>query len=300
MPKRSPRPRWRERSRLVRLWRLARTRRPRTFTEKVRYKMLRDHRPLVVTFADKVAVRDHVTAVVGPGHLPALIAVCDDPADLAAVDLPESYVVKPSHGSGAVVVVSPQAPADARLPVAHHSWVYRHVRPEHADRRHLVAIARHWTSQLYGQGPNREWAYGHVPRRVVVEELLQAPGGAVPDDLKLFVVHGRCHWVQVDSGRFGHRTQDFHRPDWEHLPLSGGPPWADPPHPRPERLEEAIALAEQLGEGTDFVRVDLYVLPDRVVVGELTNYPAGGDSPFHPEHWDAIFGEPWSVPRRYR
>ena len=44
----SPRPRWRERSRLVRMLRLVRTRRPKTFTEKVRYKMLRDHRRLVV------------------------------------------------------------------------------------------------------------------------------------------------------------------------------------------------------------------------------------------------------------
>ena len=48
---------WRERSRLVRWWRLWHTRRPRTFTEKVRYKMLRDHRELMVTFADKSAVR---------------------------------------------------------------------------------------------------------------------------------------------------------------------------------------------------------------------------------------------------
>ena len=46
----------------ARLWR---TRQPRTFTEKVRYKMLRDHRPLMVTFADKAAVRGHVAAVVG-------------------------------------------------------------------------------------------------------------------------------------------------------------------------------------------------------------------------------------------
>jgi hypothetical protein len=61
-----------------------------------------------------------------------------------------------------------------------------------------------------------------------------------------------------------------------------------------------IAVAESLAAGTDFVRVDLYLLPDRIVFGELTSYPAGGHSPFSPESWDAVFGSHWTVPRRYR
>ena len=171
-------------------------------------------------------------------------------------------MVKPSHGSGAVIVVSPDAPVDAVLPPPEHSWIYRHVRPEAVDADHLEQIGRHWLTQLYGQGPNREWAYGLVPRRILVEELLTGPDGSIPDDYKLFVFHQRCHFVQVDSGRFGRRTQDFYRPDWQWLELSGGPPWAETPQPRPERLDEMIARAEQLAQGTDFVRVDLYVVSD--------------------------------------
>ncbi|WP_291042544.1 ATP-grasp fold amidoligase family protein [Herbiconiux sp.] len=296
----SSRARRRERSRLVRAVRLWRTRNPQTFTEKVRYKMLRDHRPLLVTFADKAAVREHVAERIGSAYLPQAFAVLDDPAELLRLELPERYVVKPTHGSGAAIVVSPEAPADAELPPARWSWVYRHVRPEAARRELLVGIAEHWATQLYGQGPNREWAYGRVPPKVIVEEMLEGEGGGIPDDFKFFVFHGRCHHIQVDAGRFEGRTQDFHRPDWEHLPLSGGPPWIDPPRPRPDRLDEMIAVAERLGEGTDFVRVDLYLLPDRIVFGELTSYPAGGDSPFEPASFDAEFGRPWTVPRRYR
>ena len=40
-------------------------------------------------------------------------------------------------------------------------------------------------------------------RRVIVEELLAGAGGGVPDDYKFFVFHGRCAFVQVDTGRFG-------------------------------------------------------------------------------------------------
>jgi len=283
----------------VRCWRLLRTRQPSTFNEKVRYKMLRDHRPLLVTFADKVAVRVHVAEAVGAHYLPAAYALLDEPRDLVGLELPESFVVKPTHGSGAVVVVSPRAPADAKLPELGGAWIYAHVRPDAADREHLARVGAEWLEQLYGQGPNQEWAYGPVPRRLIVEELLTGPDGGIPDDYKLFVFNQRCRYIQVDTGRFGGRTQDFYRPDWEHVPMSGGPPWAPTPQPPPHRLAEMIDLAERLSAQTDFVRVDLYVLPDRIVVGELTSYPAGGHSPFIPESFNAEFGTLWTVPKRY-
>lgn len=292
--------RLRERSRLVRLWRLFRSRRPRTFNEKVRYKMLRDHRPLLVTFADKAAVRDHVASLGGEAYLPRAYAVLSDPADLVDLDLPDAYVMKPTHGSGAVVVVSPAAPAEARLPAQGGRWVYCHVRPESVDHEQLAVVGAEWLAQLYGQGPNREWAYGLVPRQILIEELLLGPDGGIPEDYKFFVFHQQVSFIQVDVGRFGSRTQDFYRPPWERIDLSGGPAWASAPQPPPPRLDEMIALAERLSQGTDFVRVDLYSLPDRIVFGELTSYPAGGHSPFYPGHYNEIFGRPWTVPRRYR
>ncbi len=290
----------RERSRLVRAVRLWRTRDPRTFRDKVRYKMLRDHRDLVVTFADKAAVRDYVARMVGHQYLPKLYALADDPSELYTAALPATFVVKPTHGSGAVIVVSEDAPVDARLPSEPGDWSYRHVRPEFADRRDIVRIGRGWVAQLYGRGPNREWVYGRVPRRVIVEELLTDADGAIPDDYKFFVFHGRCAYVQVDGGRFGRRTQDFFRPDWEHLPLRGGPPWATPRPGKPPQLAEMIGIAERLGAETDFVRVDLYYVGGRVVFGELTSFPAAGDSPFDPEYFNEEFGRHWTVPRRYR
>lgn len=283
--------------RAARLWR---TRNPRTFREKVRYKMLRDHRALVVTFADKAAVRDYVATMIGTQYLPRAYAILDDPAALRELRLPESYVLKPTHGSGAAIIVSAHAPDDARLTTEHASWAYRHVLPRYAPREDVISIAQGWVEKLYGDGPNREWVYGRVPRRIIVEEMLAGADGAIPDDYKFFVFHGECGFVQVDSGRFGRRTQDFFRPDWEHLPLCGGPPWAQPRLLKPARLDEMIGLAEQLGADTDFVRVDLYDVDGRIVFGELTSFPAGGDSPFDPESFDWEFGRRWTVPRRYQ
>ena len=292
--------RWRERSSLVRMARLWRTRNPRTFREKVRYKMLRDHRELLVTFADKAAVRDYVAARVGEQYLPHAYAIVDDPAMLRDVTLPDAYVVKPTHGSGAAILVSERAAAAARLPSEYARWGYAHVRPEHAPRDQVIRLAEGWMAQLYGHGPNGEWAYGRIPRRVIIEELLTTAGGEIPDDYKFFVFHGRCAFIQVDSGRFGRKTQDFFRPGWQHLALNGGSPWADPEPAEPPCLTEMIRVVEKLGAETDFVRVDLYDVDGRIVFGELTSYPAGGNSPFDPESFNDTFGRPWTVPNRYR
>jgi len=175
-----------------------------------------------------------------------------------------------------------------------------HLRPEAVDRRTLRDIAAGWTTKLYGRGPNEEWAYCRINPRILVEEALASSSGGIPDDVKFFVFHGTCLYIQVDSGRFDTRTQDFYDRNWQHLPLSGGPAWADPRREAPERLAEMIAIAERLAAETDFARVDLYLLPDRIVFGELTSYPAGGHSPFDPPSFDAEFGSHWTVPRRYR
>jgi hypothetical protein len=293
-------PRWQERSAVVRAWRHFTTRNPVTFRDKVRYKMLRDHRPLIVTYADKAAVRDYVASLIGDAYLPLLFITTENPSDLIGRPLPDSYVMKPTHGSGAVVVVSAVAPATAALPAPEASWTYSHVKPSVVEREQLAAIGRNWVSQLYGQGPNREWAYTQIVPQVIVEELLVGADGMIPDDYKFFVFHGRVHYIQVDSGRFGKRTQDFYSADWQHLDLSGGLPWRAEPREVPARLAEMIDVAQRLAVNNDFVRVDLYQLKDRVVFGELTSYPAGGDSPFIPENWNTTFGVPWTVPKHYR
>lgn len=281
-------------------WLRVRTARPRTFNQKVRYKMARDHRPLLVRLTDKAAFRGYVAEVVGEHHLPVAYAVLDDPSHLRRLDLPARYVVKPTHGSGAVVAISDAAPCDGRLPDPGSRWAYVHVRPEAVDLDRLVALAEEWLSRRYGGGPNREWAYSHVVPRILVEEYVAGPDSLIPDDYKLFVFHQQCRYVQVDTGRFGVHTQDFFTPEWVHLPMRGALPSSPSPPRRPERLTEMIAMAQRLARDTDFVRVDLYDHPDRIVVGELTSYPAGGHSPFRPVSFDREFGRHWTVPRRYR
>ena len=57
------------------------------------------------------------------------------------------------------------------------------------------------------------------------------------------------------------------------------------------------AIAERLSSEFAFVRVDLYSLGERIVVGEMTHYPTGGNKSFEPPDWDDSLGALWPLAR---
>lgn len=294
------------------LWRLLEgrwlARRPETFTGKLRWKMLKDRRPLLTTFADKVAARDYVARVAGPEFLTTCYAIVADPDELDPAGLPREFVLKASHGSGGVWIVSEAAPGEpfvtpgqpyAPGPVTPLSgWHWILTTPDRVDWDVLVASSRGWLSRNCGDHVV-EWAYLNVPPRLLVEELLRGPDGELPLDYKFFVFDGKARLVQVDTGRFRDHRRNLYLPDWTPVDVDYLYRRADTASPRPSSLERMVELAETLGSETDFVRVDLYDVDGRVVFGELTNYPEGGTGRFEPASFDAELGRRWALPARY-
>jgi hypothetical protein len=272
---------------------LPRALRPRLFSDFVRRKMLFDRRPYLVTTADKARVRDYVRAKVGGHVLTQAYAITDDPDTIDWSTVPRQYVVKATHGSGGVIVVADQEDPDARLPGPEdRPWARAFVRPEHAPREQVVEVCRRWLRQTYGTGPATipEWQYRHITARIIVEELLVRPDGAMA--YNLFVIHGRCRVVMAATGPRSDRRLDFFRPDWTPVEKRGKSKRADVPPPKPANLEEMVRIAEALGAETDFVRVDLYDLGDRIVFGELTNTPNGGKR-MSDRDYERWFGSFW-------
>jgi TupA-like ATPgrasp len=267
---------------------------PTTFGEKVRLRMATDRRRILTTFADKVAVRDYVAERAGSEVLTDLYAVTRTPEQLPRLGLPREFALKAAHACGGVVLVADCFPPENRLPEPPAGWPRGlTLRPEALDWDKLVHLCWDWLARRYN--PYEEWAYSKVKQRILVEELL-LDSGRVPPDYKLFVFDGRVHVVQVDLDRFGKRRRNLYTPRWELLDVRHGFPRG--PHvPRPPGLERIIAVAEQLGGGIDFVRVDLYNIGERVVFGELTVYPTAGWPSFDPPEFGEQLGAVWQLPR---
>jgi hypothetical protein len=254
--------------------------------------MLTDRRPVLTTFADKLAVRGYVASRVGADVLPELHAVTDTPTALRWGELPREFAIKPTHAPGAGILVADFAPPDAEVPQPTDDWVQALVRPDRVSWSRLLELCENWVSRGYSRG---QWAYRHVPRRVLVEELLD-DGGHVPLDYKIFVFDGVVRMIQVTLDRFDGIAKSLYTPDWERLQAEyGAPGGADVE--RPGVLPDMLEIAETLGGGMDFVRVDLYCLGGRIVFGELTNYPLGGQGTFRPAELDRWLGAWWTLPR---
>ena len=262
------------------------------------YKIHRDRRPLLVTFADKVAARGYVASVVPACGLAPVYATTRDLRSVDRSALPREFVVKASHASGGVLLVADWASREHTTPTPADGLCRAIVHPDRLDWDQLCVTTDAWLRTPY-VGPLGEWAYSQIEPTLLVEELLVSTDGRAPTDYKLWVFHGRCRVVEVAAGRFDGLRQVMFTPDWQVI-VDDDDDLETARHLRPPAtLPAMISIAERLGVDTDFVRVDLYDVGGRVVFGELTNYPGGGSDVLRRDT-NELLGSYWTVPRRYR
>ena len=250
--------------------RLPRFSEPQSFSDKVNWRILHDRRPELAWTCDKLAMKEHALASGAAVRVPETLWVGTDVRELADVDLPGHWVIKPAHRSGIV-----------------------HFGDATTDLEALAALTRSWLDDVQSSVMS-EWAYGQAQRVLLVEELLGEPGHP-PTDYKFFVFDGVPAMIQVDLDRFTDHERSLYTPDWRLLDVTLGP-HANRPVPRPGLLPEMLDAAAKLATGFDFMRIDLYALPDGVAFGEYTPYPVSGLQRFVPAAHDYELGAKWLLP----
>ncbi len=262
--------------RLIYLWRFGRwpdLRDPKRFSEFVHVRKLYERDPRWPDLADKIAVKAHVAAVLGPEWvIPTLWSGTELPATPA---WPRPFVLKSSHGSQQRIFVR-----DGEAII----W-------EQVRRR-----SRRWLRRPYGTLLH-EWLYSRIEPRLLVEPFVGL-NGVVPSDFKLFVFGGKVAFVQVDTDReHAHKRVIFDR-HWYRLPVAFEFPIERRPIARPASFERMVAAAERLAAPYDFARVDFYDVGGTPLFGEITLYPGSGLDRFRPGHFDLMFGELWAKHRQ--
>ncbi len=264
-----------------RLWyrkkfgRRLRTRTPETFTDKVNWRILKDRRPVLLGTCDKLWMKEHASSV-APGlvRVPRTYWSGTDLAELASVDLPERWVLKPNHTSKLV-----------------------HLGEGPPDLEHLRALTAGWLEQDLASRTG-EWAYSTARPLLLVEEFIGDGLDDVPADYKLYVFDGVPRLFQVHSNRFVEHESRVYTTDWEPLPWDTGYP-PGPALPRPQRADGMLAAAAALAQGFDMMRVDLYEHDGVLWFGELTPYPGSGLIALDPE-MDRALGGWWQLPSTTR
>lgn len=250
---------------------------PETFSEKLQYKLLHDRRPIVRTYADKLAVRDYVRQICPEVKLPLVQAQFSDTRSLLQAIPPAPWVMKGSHGS-AMILISERTGDVAITEIVRRACEW--LRTDYA--------LRYW-----------EWQYFRLPRRIMFEEYLGG-NGRTPDDYKFYVMHRKVRLITVDQGRYVRHTRDAFWPDWTPVGAQiGHDPAAEVRPERPALLGKMMEIAEQLACDSDFVRVDLYCVRGEVYFGEITHAPGAGGPGFNDRAFDARLGSYWTLPGTY-
>ena len=253
---------------------------PVTMNQKIMWLKLYYQDPLITKCADKYAVKDYVTEVLGPGYVVPTIAVWDDPEQIDFDSLPEQFVLKVNWSSGYNIIVRDKSKLNKKATV---NQLKRWMEP---DRN------------AYYQYFN--WGYKHMKPVVYAEEYLDQIDGQV-FDYKFFMCGGKYKYMLIatDRTRDDTLTHDFFDENFNWIDVQYGELKNAVTHPeKPSCFDEMIRLAEKLAAPFPFVRVDFYEVAGHVYLGEMTFYPAGGLKTFYPLEWDTRFGEMIPLPEK--
>ncbi|MEJ6122125.1 hypothetical protein MT390_09650 [Vibrio sp. 2-Bac 85] len=241
---------------------------PRTLTDKILYLKLRPQhaqsniRRLV---SDRVKSRDYVSRLSKNCQLINLLWSGKSFKVDDWESLPRKFVIKANHGSKMVMIIDKHKDSYSDVSSIVHSWL---------------------DLDYYKKG--KEWVYKDLDRLLVVEEFIEFDGG-VPPDYKFFCLNGKVHFIQVDLDRYNGHSRNIYSKNFELLDVKYNFDRGYDIEP-PNLLNEAIKIAEDLSSELDFIRVDLYILENKIYFGELTNFPGNCLEKFTPNQFDLDMG----------
>ena len=253
------------------------------FNEKLQWLKLNDRKPEYTIMADKLKVKEYVANKIGRQYVVDNYGAWDSFDTIDFNSLPNAFVLKCNHDSGSVVVCKNKENFD-----------YERARAK---------LTQGLTNKPFYYG--REWPYKDIKPMILAEEFLydnnvkrsgelENTDGLI--DYKFHCFNGEPKFVYLgyanmkDGVKHDYLTYldlewkktPFSRPDHPEIPFDV---------PKPECLDEMLRITRELSAGIPFVRVDLYVIGNRILFSEMTFTPAGGFSYFYPEEWEIKLGE---------
>jgi hypothetical protein len=242
---------------------------PIKYNDKLQWLKLNWYDPYACECADKYTVRAIIEKEIGREYLNELYAVYDTVHDININELPNSFVLKVSSGSGFNIL----CPDKNRI-----NW-----------KNELKKVQR-WMNFDYSL-KGREWVYKGLKARVVCEKYLKDEHGNPPMDYKIYCFNGIPRIIQVDIDRFGSHLQNFYDTDWNFRDVRI---WCDnnKDHtiPKPIHLDKMIEISQVLSKPFPHVRVDLYNLNGTIIFGELTFFHLNGYAKFKDDSLEIEMG----------
>ena len=244
---------------------------PQTFTEKLQWLKLYDHNPQYCQMANKLQMRDFVKSKIGEGHTVKVLGIYDSWAQIDFAKLPKAFVLKTTHDSGSYVICKDKDSLSVK-------------QIKEAKKKITRSLRRNYYKTT------REWQYKNIKPQIIVEEFLD-DGSNNLTDYKFFCFNGKCEFLYIMEEASSAPTQVILDANFNRLPFRMDDEPSETMPQKPACLEEMLSYAQKLSQGIPFLRVDMYLVNDKIYIGELTFYHYGGYIPFSPPEWDLKLGK---------
>ncbi len=242
---------------------------PKTFNEKIQWLQHNKRTQLHILCSDKYAVRGYVKEKIGEQYLIPLVYQTDNPLDIIPEKLPDyPFIIKTNHGCGGHIIVRDKYKID-----------WKNVQKK---------LKRLLKKNYYYK--SREWQYKTINPKIVIEKLLFTKEYNIPNDYKIHCFNGRAIFIGVIYDKNINTKINYYDFDWNILEIHNFNKKGMGVN-KPKVLKRMKSIAETLSNDFHYVRVDLYVVDDKIYFGELTFSPAAGFAPFNPIEWDRRFGD---------
>ena len=260
---------------------------PETLNEKILWLKFNTYwnNELVKQCADKYAVRSYVKDSGCGVILNQLLGIYRHPEDIPWDELPKQFAIKLNVGCGYNHIVFDKTTENI-------SSLNREI------NRWLKKAPKTWLGYS-------EIQYKDVEPLILIEKYLGGQNGELPEDYKFYCINGKCYMIMYckDRDSHGHGAKYFYLDrEWNNIANTFNDPSIKVD--KPGTLSRAIEFAEKLSLPFPFVRVDFYLLDEKIVFGELTFTPAAGmdvDHKLKPfscdEDIDHIYGRILRLPK---
>lgn len=249
---------------------------PKSFNEKVNFRMIHDRNPLHSQFADKLAVRDYVTQTIGQEHIVPILATYQHVDEIDITKLPQRFVLKCTHDSGSSIICTDKSRFDLQ---------------KAKDK-----LSFHLLKNLYYI--TRERHYKNIPAQIICEEYIdlfeQKKRKLVPETCRIHCFSGKPVYAEIDyTDEDGTEFINLYDTEWQLQPVSFGYPQMLEPVSEPSQFREMLRLAEILVTPFDYCRADFLMAENKLYFSELTFAPNAGRTVISPLSWDFKLGELW-------
>ena len=244
---------------------------PIRYTEKLQYLRLKVYpkNDLVSKCASRDGVREYLKEINEEDKLIPIYGIYDRFDDIDFSNLPDQFVMKCTHASGFNYLVKNK---------------------DELDIKKVKKMFNKFLKTDYGK-KTVEPHYSKIKPRIIIEQAI-TDLSSLPDEYKIHVFNGKAKYLYLVTGRGKDIKYNNYYIDWTPFNEAQFNGWdtSEKQLKKPEQFDEMVKFAEKIASPFPFVRVDLYLINNKIYFSEMTFTPAKGTLIFDDDKADFEIG----------